>query len=167
MPATYEPIASATLGSTAASHTFSSIPGTFTDLVIVAVVQSNRSGSVDGGCIQFNSDTGSNYSITRLAGSGTAASSDRQTSATSPIVRIAGDSASAATPVIYQIQSYASTSVFKTGLVTSSESLTLITKGVLLWRSTSAITSVTLFPEVGPNFKAGSTFSLFGIKASA
>jgi hypothetical protein len=26
---------------------------------------------------------------------------------------------------------------------------------------------VTLFPEVGPNFKAGSTFSLFGIKASA
>jgi hypothetical protein len=169
MPRTYEPIASTTLGSAAASVTFGSggtLPQTYTDLILVTDVKSSHNSNVDGGCIRFNGDTGSNYSITRLAGSGTAATSDRQSSATTPIVRIAGNTASASTPVIYHIMSYSSSSVNKTALVTASESQTLITKGVLLWRSTAAITSLVVFPENGANFNSGSTFSLYGIKAA-
>lgn len=169
MPATYEPIASTTLGSAAASVTFGSggtLPQTYTDLILVMEVKSSYNSTVDGGCIRFNGDTGSNYSITRLAGSGSSATSDRQSSATTPIVRIAGNTGSASTPVIYHIMSYSSSSVYKTGLVTSSESQSLITKGVLLWRSTSAITSILVFPENGPNFNSGSTFALYGIKAA-
>ena len=169
MAVTYEPIASTTLGSAASSVTFGSggtLPQTYTDLILVMEVKSSYNSTVDGGCIRFYGDTGSNYSITRLAGSGSSATSDRQSSATTPIVRIAGNTGSASTPVIYHIMSYSSSSVYKTGLVTSSESQSLITKGVLLWCSTAAITSIVVFPENGPNFNSGSTFSLYGIKAA-
>ncbi len=65
MPATYEPLATTTLGSAASSVTFSSISGSYTDLVVVF------SGTAGGGnsnlILTFNSDTGSNYSWTDRA----------------------------------------------------------------------------------------------------
>ena len=42
MPATYEPIATTTLGSAATNITFSSIPATYTDLRLVLVARSDR-----------------------------------------------------------------------------------------------------------------------------
>lgn len=166
MAATYEPIASTTLGSAAADITFSSIPGTYTDLVLVIETQAVNGGTVAGGRIRFNGDTGSNYSITRLAGTGSLAYSDRVSNDTAAVVRISGNSVSAFTPVIYHIMNYSSASVYKTGLVTSSESLSLITKGVLLWRSTTAITSITIFSAAGVNLNTGTTAALYGIKAA-
>jgi hypothetical protein len=59
---TYEAIATQTLGSAAASVTFSSIPGTYTDLVIVCTPLRVTAGAEEL-VFQFNSDTGSNYSI--------------------------------------------------------------------------------------------------------
>jgi hypothetical protein len=76
MAITYEPIATTTLGSAAADVTFTSISGTYTDLVLVAVTQIGSSGDYLG--VQFNSDTGTNYSRTRLSGNGTSASSDKR-----------------------------------------------------------------------------------------
>jgi hypothetical protein len=64
---TYTPIATTTLGTAAASVTFSSISGSYTDLVlIIAGVQS----VADVPYIQFNSDTATNYSRTQLSGDG-------------------------------------------------------------------------------------------------
>ncbi|NBQ97859.1 MAG: hypothetical protein EBU12_06490, partial [Microbacteriaceae bacterium] len=57
---TYSQIASTTLGSAASSVTFSSIAATYTDLVIV-VQAAVTAGSI-ALRMQFNSDTGTNYS---------------------------------------------------------------------------------------------------------
>jgi hypothetical protein len=77
MPAgnTYESIATQTLGSSSGSITFSSIPSTYTDLVIVFSGTTAALVAVD---IQFNGDTSTNYSRTIISGNGSTASSDRE-----------------------------------------------------------------------------------------
>ena len=75
MPATYEPIASTTLGTAAADITFSSIPGTYTDLVLV--LYGGFATAASDLYTQFNSDTGTNYSNSDLRGNGTAAAANR------------------------------------------------------------------------------------------
>jgi hypothetical protein len=67
-------IATTTLGSSAASITFNSISSAYTDLRLVLNAQTVYAG-VSGVEFQFNSDTGTNYSYTRLRGNGTSASS--------------------------------------------------------------------------------------------
>jgi hypothetical protein len=73
--------------------------------------------------------------------------------------------------MIFDIMAYANTNVFKTvlgqwetqnGLSTQQ----FVLRQVGLWRSASAITS-TKFTFATGNVVSGSTFSLFGIKASA
>ena len=71
---TYTPIATTTLGSAASSYTFSSIPGTYTDLVLV-VSGKYSTGTTGTTTVQIqvgntSLDTGANYSIVYLNGSG-------------------------------------------------------------------------------------------------
>jgi len=69
---TYTLIASNTLGSGTATVTFSSIPGTYTDLILVCgLPATGTANNSDGLRFQLNSDTGSNYSATWLTNSGT------------------------------------------------------------------------------------------------
>ena len=70
---TYTKIASTTLGTAAASYTFNSIPSTYTDLVLVANIQQVTNG--EDVAIQFNTDTGTNYSRIYVCGSGSSAHS--------------------------------------------------------------------------------------------
>jgi len=160
MPTTYEPIATTTLGSAAADVSFTSITGTYTDLVLVAITQIGSSGDYLG--VQFNSDTGSNYSRTRLSGNGTAASSERDTS----VVRLnfyAQPTSNFAVNVL-NIMNYSNTTTFKTVLARTDQAALSTNAYVGLYRSTSAITSIKL---IGPgNFSTGSTFTLYGIKAA-
>jgi hypothetical protein len=62
--------------------------------------------------------------------------------------------------------SYANTNVFKTALIAGGLGSTEVNRHVGLWRSTSAVTSVGLLLNGSGNFKTGSTFSLYGIKAA-
>lgn len=162
---TYTPIATTTLGSAASSYTFSSIPSTYTDLVLI-VSATVSAGS--GGRIQFNSDTGSNYSNTQLSGTGTAASSSRDSSAVSARFTYEGSigvgDANRNLSVI-QIQNYANTTTYKTFLARANRVTTGLDAIVGMWRSTSAINSVTLFP-FGDNFSTGCTFTLYGIASA-
>ena len=162
---TYEAIATQTLGSAAASVTFSSIPGTYTDLVIVC--NTVRTTSLDNIGIRFNSDTGSNYSWTILKGNGTVASSDRRSNVTDIIFNVYNADAPAAG--ILQIQNYANTTTYKTALSRSSGAAAgYVYATVGLWRNTAAITSITLFDEgtTSAVINTGSTFTLYGIKAA-
>ena len=72
MAITYEPIATTTLGSAQASVSFSSFSG-YTDLVLVCVATTASDDQFLS--VQFNGDTGSNYSNTYMTGNGSTATS--------------------------------------------------------------------------------------------
>lgn len=160
MPSTYTPIATHTASGTISDYTFTSISGTYTDLVIVWNGKCTGGGtSID---MQFNSDTGSNYSNTRLNGTGSSATSDRTSSQTATR---SGLISTADSMGIIQIQNYSNSTTYKTQINRAGQSDGWVTAGVGLWRSTAAITSVKLFPS-GASFTSGTTFTLYGIKAA-
>ena len=165
MAATYESIASTTLGSAQADVEFTSIPGTYTDLVLVI----NCGTSVSGQSIQmqFNSDSGNNYSSTEMWGNGSSASSGRltNTSAIRAVGRGIGTDTTLIDTGFVSIQNYANTTTNKTALIRSGVSGGTIAS-VGLWRDTSAITSIKLIGEGPSNIITGSTFTLYGIKAA-
>ncbi len=156
-------MASATLGAATTSVTFSSIPSTYTDLVVVANAATPSGGTVFS--VRFNSDTGSNYSATRLGGTGTTTFSDRSSSATSIAATILRSSSEPDGTYIIHIQNYANTNTYKTCLIRGNATQVGVTAG--LWRSTSAITSISFGGEFTADVIAGSTFNLYGILAGS
>jgi len=161
MPATYEPIATNTLSSSAATVEFTSIPQTFTDLVLVMnTTIGSSTGAIQG---VINSDTATNYSITRLIGNGSAASSDRVTSTTSLFL---GDVATSPTIAIAHFQNYSNTTTNKTIIARGNDSTVRVLMAANLWRSTSAITAIKIQNNAAVNFAIGSMFTLYGIKAA-
>jgi hypothetical protein len=163
MAKTYEPIATQTLGSSAASVTFSSISGAYTDLLLIT---SNGSTTATNTYVRLNGDSGSNYSFTQLTGTGSSAISGRSSNQTA--IRV-DNYASAATSItnayIFQLQNYSNTTTYKTVLTRTNEAGTGVDATVGLWRNTAAITSILYYPGVG-NWITGSTFTLYGIKAA-
>ena len=162
MPTTYEKIATTTLSSAATDITFSSISSAYTDLRLVFVGVGSSAGDIPA--IRFNSDTATNYSRTYLTGNGTAASSNRTTSSNRIACGDAGDSTTIPSFNTVDIFSYTG-STYKTALIESSEDQNgsgKVTRTVGLWRSTSAITSITVF-NPSYNLGAGYTATLYGI----
>jgi hypothetical protein len=170
MPAgkTYEPIAKTTLTSDELSVTFSSISSSYTDLVLVCgSLGMNAGGSA--GRLRFNGDTGSNYSAIWFYGTGSTAGKDRDSNQTS--MRVIGANQGPGTSnndnYIIHIMAYSKTNINKPVVVRGNAPTneTYILTG--LWRSTSAINSITLLSYNGTDkFKTGSTFTLYGIAAA-
>lgn len=166
MPATYEPIATNTVtGSAAANVTFSSIPSTYTDLVLICTTQMTGASHT---LLQFNSDTGTNYSSTIVYGTGSAAGSGRASNAAFVQHGVADEDNSGSTfsTVFYQIMSYANTNVNKTVLHSIGNPNSEVTRAVSLWRSTSAIDTIKIYPSNSKSYEVGCVFSLYGIKAA-
>jgi hypothetical protein len=165
MAATYEPIATTTLGSAAATIDFTSISSAYTDLRLVIVGKYTSAGGNTR--ITFNSDTASNYSSTRIAGDGTSASSDRLTNQTFQRLNFDGNSTTIPDLLTVDIFSYAG-STFKTSLITSTEDKNgsgSVIRTVGLYRSTTAISSITISLS-SSTFASGTTATLYGIKAA-
>jgi hypothetical protein len=162
MANTYEAIATQTLGSTTTSVTFSSIPGTYTDLVLIYDGTTASNGYLS---IRFNGDTGTNYSATVIRGTGSAAGSTRFTSASEIDIAMGSTLSTSQNNAIIQVMNYSNTTTNKTLLARTNNAGVETGAGVGLWRSTSAINSITIKTN-SPNFSIGSTFSLYGIKAA-
>ena len=164
---TYTPIATTTLGSAAASYTFSSIPSTYTDLILVS--NPKVSANQEAVQVQFNTDTSSgstNYSFTQLYGDGTSASSSR-TSNYSSIYLSNGTSASNYGAGIFHIMNYSNTTTHKPVIGRFAEAAYVAWSGVGLWRNTAAINSITLTVSgTSKTLSSGSTFTLYGITAA-
>jgi hypothetical protein len=160
---TYEPIQTYTLSTTQSSVTFSSISG-YTDLVLVAnpIISGGTAYNLQG---WFNSDNaGTSYSATRLSGTGSGSGSSDNVP-NYPVLLFSGAvkvQTTYGSQFIIQIQNYANTSTFKTVLCRSSNAATGVDAIINTWRSTAAVTSFSVRPEVS-TFAAGSTFTLYGI----
>ena len=155
---TYTPIATQTLGSSASTVTFSSIPSTYTDLVLVI----DAVGS-DGSYLRFNADSGANYSYTRLYGDGTSAASGRATAQTWEETSIGSLTSRQFT--IVNIMNYANAATFKTTLMRITNPSNYVAAYAHLWRSTAAINTITLGIQSG-TYSSGSTFTLYGIASA-
>lgn len=165
MPAgrTYTPIARQTLNSDAASVTFSSIPSTYTDLVLVSSIKGTTNDEVI--LLQFNSDTATNYSHTFLYGLGTSSGSQRGTNQTAARIGV-GNSNTNFDTYVAQIQNYANTTTNKTVISREASSGIVVTAIVSLWRKTPEAINTILVKRGGGNLVSGSTFTLYGIAAA-
>lgn len=166
MPAarTYEPIATTTLGSTATTVSFTSIPGTYTDLVLVTSIKATSANTNQW--MRFNSDSGTNYSNSNLYGTGTSPLSTRQTSQDKINSVLSGYLVTTQNcPGIYNIMNYSNTTTFKTMISRFNNTGVLVQAQTSLYRSTSAITSIEIF-TTPDSFAVGSILTLYGITAA-
>ena len=159
---TYTPVASQTLSASASSVTFSNIPQDYTDLVLVVNGQVATSQQL---AIQFNGDTGTNYSATAMYGDGTSAGSGRITSSSSIYGAFGWFANGTQATSIANIMNYSNSTTYKTVLGRGNLSSSYVHAGVGLWRSTSPITSMYIYVYGGYNWNSGTTFSLYGIQA--
>jgi hypothetical protein len=167
---TYESIATTTLGSNQNTVTFSSISGTYTDLVAVLSARSVSGAATDGLALRVNSDSSALYSTTFLRGDGGSASSGRNTGDTyyrflNDVVAGSGSASGTFGATILNFQNYSNTTTFKTIISRGNLAVSGTQAVVGLYRSTNAITSIS-FIGYGGDFVTGSTFSLYGIKSA-
>lgn len=173
MPATFVPLAKSVLTGTAGSISFNSIPGTYTDLVIYISARTDRPTlQQDPVKLRFNgaaSDSNLSYSLIYQVGTSVGGSGGSTYGAVG-YATCAGSTANTFSNIECYIPNYAgstnkiigSSSANETNSATTAENDALATS----WNSTAAITSITVLPNTGPNFIAGSRFDLYGISKS-
>lgn len=159
---TYTPIATTTGTGSSGVITFSSIPSTYTDLVLVSNFETSTSANA---YYQINNDTGSNYSDTTIYADGSSVGSNRRSSQTLSYTTYLSGSGQRVV-MTTNFMNYANTTTYKTFLTRFNNSSFELGEEVGLWRSTSAISSITLNLNNSANFTSTSFFTLFGIAAA-
>jgi hypothetical protein len=162
---TYVPLATTTAAGGETSITFSSISSSYTDLILSCSVTCSLTQTL---YIRFNGDIAGNYSSTYVYGTGTTSASGRMSNDSKILLGSVNNGMSSTnfSVVNASIQNYSSTSTKKTILSRQSLASAEVNMSTGTWHNTSAITSMTIIPS-GGSFGAGSTFSLYGIKAWA
>jgi len=159
MAATYTPIASVTATGSSTVISFTSIPQTYTDLVVVFTGFATTGNFY----IRVNSDSSAVYSQTDIRGNGTVAGSSRETAQSNVYIGdYISDPISTISNAVMHFNNYANTTTFKTFLLRGNNSakFTGLTAG--LWRSTAAITGISVHSS-GANFDSTSVATLYGI----
>jgi hypothetical protein len=166
----YESIETVTVGAGGvANFTFTSIPSTYTHLQLRGIVRSNQAGSgITTSTLQFNSDTGSNYTYRNLIGNGTGASAGSVAPATASVITNAPQLSATSNAfgfTIIDILDYTNTNKYKTiralhGADLNGSGQIILSSG--LWMNTSAITSITVNPA--SDAVQYTHFALYGIK---
>jgi hypothetical protein len=159
-------VSTVTVGSGgAASIEFTGIGGTGKDLLVLVSGRASAAADLRDLELQFNNDTGSNYSVVGLGGSGSSISNIIFTDVSFQAGRLPAANATASTfgnNAIY-IANYASSSAKSLSVDAVTENnATLAVQFIEAgrWSGTAAITSIKLFPESG-NFAQHSTASLY------
>jgi len=160
---TYTPLATVTLASSASSVTFSSIPATYRDLILTVAGTNSANAFIT---LQFNGDTGSNYSMVFMQGSGSGATSTSSSGV--EIITSQNNVGTALKTGLIQIMDYSATDKHKTVLARTDgeNSGTRLTAALAArWANTAAITSIRVYDGNGSNYLTGSTFNLYGVIA--
>jgi hypothetical protein len=161
---TYTPLATVTLASNTSTVTFSSIPATYRDLILVVVsLVTNLSGD---GQIRYNADTGSNYSTVQMGGSGSGSgfSAAYTTTAILPSNNV-GESTTIPTNQVIQILDYAATDKHKASLIRTNNYGLGTQAQANRWANTNAITSIEYSVRTAGQLATGTTLNLYGVIA--
>jgi len=169
MANTYTLISSVTVGSGGtATMSFTSIPSTYTDLVLVTSTRTNRAGNIlDELNLTFNSNT-SSYSWRRLLGEASASS---DTGSNRTVILSNGSTSTASTfdnSLVY-IPNYSSSNNKSFSVDSVMEQNATATARQLivgLWSNSAAITQIDLTSSSSSNFVQYSTAYLYGISSS-
>jgi hypothetical protein len=157
MPATYDSIATQTLGSSATIITFSSIPQTYTDLVLVLVGQTT--GGADSIGVRLNNDSSAIYMYRVGAGTGSVTAANAGNNETS--LRV-GPLYGTQSLVTANIMGYTATNMWKTCVSRASNGDNQVGMTASCWRSTAAVTSLTVNALFG-SMASGTMATLYGI----
>ena len=167
----FQSIATTTVGvGGSPTVTFSSIPSTYKHLQVRAISRTTFAGPATGLNARFNSDTGSNYALHQLYGTGAIAAAYALSSQSSMSIATAIGStglASAFGVFVLDILDYANTNKHKTvrslvGKDLNGSGEASLYSGV--WLNSSAVTTLTILTADGSNFAQYSSFALYGIK---
>jgi hypothetical protein len=166
MTTSWTAIASVTVSTATANIDFTSIPATYTDLLVKACVRGDRgAGNEDYVSVRFNSAT-TNQVVRRLYGSGSSVTSDTENNNWSFIIQGAHNTANSFTSADIYIPNYAGSNYksFSSDAVEETNATTAYAVMVAgLWSNSAAITAVKLSCG-NANFVQYSTATLFGIK---
>lgn len=176
MATTYTLISSNTLSSSSSAVTFTSIPATYTDLVLRYSARSTADGGTVAASVNIqlylnNVTSGTNYSSTYLQGTGSAASSGRESN-TNKIYAPYANGLSATSNTfgngeIY-IPNYTASQnrvVGGFGVSETNATAAIMATYADLYRDTTAVSRIDLYLN-GGDFVSGSSFYLYGIKNS-
>jgi hypothetical protein len=167
-------IATTTLSSNSSTITFSGIPSVYKHLQLRIIARSDNSpnAGVDG-VLVFNGDTGANYSYHYLLGYGTGIIAGGTANASSIVPGIMASASGSPSGVyaatVIDILDYQNTNKYKTTRSldalepnqSSGRDLRYVSGS---WRSTSAISSITITTAPSANFIQYSSFALYGIQ---
>jgi len=165
MPSTYTPIATTTLSSAVSSYTFTSISGSYTDLILIGAFSTDSPCSINLNMGNGSIDTGSNFAWTYIRGDGSTAGSSKATGE-GRIFSGETNTANLQTNIIINFQNYSNTTNNKTSISRYNHSTKAAQETVGLWSNTSAINQIRLTAAGGSNFNTGSIFTLYGIAAA-
>jgi hypothetical protein len=180
MAATYTLISSQVLATSAASVTFSSIPQTYTDLVLKVSARTDLANPTDFIDIAINSSTDQTYSTTSLSTRTAGSSLGYQSTSGSSTYYIGSgistytDAASATSSTFGSSEFYFPNYTSSAYKVISNFSVSennavataLMAVGANLRSSTAAITGLKITSDAAANFVSGSSFYLYGISNS-
>lgn len=162
--ATYKPLQSLTLSADTATAVFSNIDQSYTDLRVVLSGKPTSDNITYR--LQFNGDSSSGlYSFTTMGATSGGQVTYRYSSYNYLNTFIMNGALSTSiSNVTLDIQSYQDTNTFKSCLIRSNDGNSEVQLIGGVWRSTSAINSITVYSSSG-SLAAGTTLSLYGIKA--
>lgn len=166
MANTFELISSVTVGSGGAANiTFSSIPNTYTDLVLLLT---GRFSSGAGFSLIDLNGSSANFSNRVLEGTGSSAVSFVSGNTNyAGALDGSGDTANTFSSTQYYIPNYAGStnkSISFEAVMENNGTTAYIDMGALLWSNTAAITSIKLATHTGANYAQYSTAYLYGVK---
>ena len=153
--------------------TFSNIPQEYKHLQIRGISRATSTGTAGAEDIwvRFNSDTGSNYSFHLLQGDGSSAVSTASSSTTYGRIGMScrdGYASNVYSAFVCDILDYSSALKNKTTRSIYGQDTNTIygysSFQSSLWRSTAAVTSISVIPEGTTSFKQFTKFALYGIR---
>ena len=165
----FSPIVSQVLAEDKATYDIVLPPG-FNHILVMGMVLSSDTGTGAYTLAHFNGDTGANYSVQRLSGSGATASAGYDGAYTAIHVGTAAESGAAAGEsgfFVCFIPHYRSPDFYKSVIALEGVFTTPSGKGAAIWssqwRGTSILTDISFFVSSPGNIKTGSLISVYGM----